>query len=62
VAIVAANAEELVAAVRENRKSPVTYQTSGAPPEVLAEDREIESMVLPIESVQVIPVADSFQK
>jgi len=45
-----------------NRRSPATYQTSGASEEVLAEDREIENLVLPIDSVRVVPVAESFQK
>ena len=62
VAIVASNAAELASAVKENRKSPVTYQTSGASEEVLAEDREIEALVLPIDSVKVVPVAESFRK
>lgn len=62
VAMVASNAAEMAAAVKENRRSPVTYQTSGASEEVLAEDREIEVLVLPIDSVKVIPVAESFQK
>ncbi len=62
VAMVASNAEALASAVRENRRSPVSYQTSGAPEEVLVEDREIESLVLPIDSVRVLPVADSFRK
>jgi zinc protease len=62
VAMVAANAADLASAVRENRKSPVTYQTTGAPEAVLAEDREIEVLPLPIESVKVVPVADSFQR
>jgi zinc protease len=62
VAMVASNAQELAEAVKENRKSPVTYQTSGASEEVLAEDRQIEGLVLPIDSVRVLPVAESFQK
>ncbi len=62
VAIVAGNATELASSLRENRKSPVTYQTSGAPEEVLAEDREIEVFPLPVESVKVVPVSESFQK
>ncbi len=55
VAMVASNADELASAVKENRKSPVTYQTSGASEDVLAEDREIEVLPLPIESVKVVP-------
>jgi zinc protease len=62
VAIVAPNAQELASAIRENRKSPVTYQTSAAAEEVLAEDREIEALPLPIDSVKVEPVATRFQK
>jgi zinc protease len=62
VAMVASNAAELASAVKENRKSPVAYQTSGASEEVLAEDGEIEVLNLPIESVKVVPVAEAFQK
>jgi zinc protease len=62
VAMVASNARELASAVRENRKSPVTYQTTGASEEVLAEDREIEALVLPIDSVRVVPISETFQK
>jgi zinc protease len=62
VAIVASNAQELASAVRENRKSPVTYQTSGASQEVLSQDREIETLSLPVHWVKVVPVGDSFQK
>jgi len=62
VAVVAANAFELASAVRENRRSPSTYQTSGASDEVLAEDREIEMLSLPIDSVAILPVAEIFQK
>ena len=62
VAMVASNAADLASAVKENRNSPVTYQTSGEPEEVSAEDREIEALLLPIDSVRVVPVAESFQK
>jgi zinc protease len=62
VAMVAANAADLASAVKENRKSPVTYQTSGASEEVLAEDREIEILTLPIDSVKVVPVSEAFRK
>jgi zinc protease len=62
VAMVASNAADLASAVKENRKSPVTYQTSGASEEVLAEDREIEILTLPIDSVKVVPVSEAFQK
>jgi hypothetical protein len=60
--MVASNAAELASAVKENRRSPATYQTSGASEGVLAEDREIENLVLPIGSVRVVPVTESFQK
>jgi zinc protease len=62
VAIVAPNAEELASALKDNRRSPVTYQTAGASEEVLAEDREIEVLPLPIDSVEVVPVEACFQK
>ena len=61
VAMVASNATELASAVKENRRSPVTYQTSGASEEVLAEDREIEALDLPVEWVKVVPVGEIFQ-
>ncbi|MGH9323284.1 MAG: M16 family metallopeptidase [Vicinamibacteria bacterium] len=62
VAVVASNASELAAAIEQNRESPVTYPTQGTPEEVLAEDRKIELLELPIESVRVLPVRDMFQK
>jgi zinc protease len=62
VAIVASNGADLARALQENTKSPVTYQTPGTAPEVLAEDREIETLQLPIEAVRVVPVEDMFRK
>jgi zinc protease len=62
VAIVAPNAGELASALKDNRRSPVSYQTAGASEEVLAEDREIEVLPLPIDSVEVVPVEACFQK
>ncbi len=62
VAMVASNAQEVGSAVRENRRSPPSYQTSGASEAVQAEDGEIEVLVLPIDSVRVVPVSESFQK
>jgi len=60
--MVASNAAELASAVKENRRSPVTYQTSGASEEVLAEDHAIEVLALPVDSVKVVPAAEAFQK
>ncbi len=60
VAMVASNAEELASAVREPEKPgdvPDLRRVRGC-----AEDREIEVLALPIESVKVVPVAESFQK
>lgn len=62
VAIVAANANELAKAIEANRESPVTYQTRGTPPDVLREDRQIQALALPIESVRVVPVGEMFEK
>ena len=62
VALVAANASELAESIRENRRSPVAYPTPGTPEEVLAEDREIERLALPIAGIRVVPVSDIFQK
>lgn len=61
VAIVASNGADLARAIQDNVKSPVTYQTAGTPAEVLAEDREIETFNLPIETVRVVPVGEMFQ-
>ena len=62
VAMVAASAGPLAEAVRTNAKSPITYQTPGTAEEVLAEDKAIEVLELPIENVRVIPVAEFFEK
>jgi zinc protease len=61
VAIVSPSGDELAAAIRENRESPVTYPAPGTAEEVLAEDREIQELQLPIESVTVVPVDQTFQ-
>jgi zinc protease len=62
VAIVASKGADLARALQDNAKSPVTYQTQGTPPGVLAEDREIEIFQLPIETVRVVPVEEMFRK
>jgi hypothetical protein len=62
VAIVAANAEELAAAIESNAKSPVAYQTPQTSDEVLAEDELIEALELPIESVSIVPADELFEK
>jgi len=62
VAMVASSAGDLAAALRENRVSPVTYQTPGTPPEVLEEDKKIERFELPVREVRVIPVEELFEK
>jgi zinc protease len=62
VAVVSAEAEELASAIRENRKSSVTYQTGDASPEVLAEDEMIEKLELPVERVRVLPASQIFER
>ena len=61
VAIVSPTAEALASAIRENRKSPVTYPAPGTAEDVLAEDGEIEVLKLPVESATVVPVDQTFQ-
>ena len=60
--MVAASTGPLAEAIRANSKSPITYQTPGTAEEVLAEDKAIEVLELPIASVRVIPVAEFFEK
>lgn len=60
VAIVAANSEELGAAIESNTKSPISYQTAQTSDEVVVEDGLIEVLELPIESVTIVPVDDLF--
>ena len=62
VAMVAPNAAELAAAIESNERSPVVYQTAGAPEDVLAEDREIEVLQLPVASVRVFSAGAMFEK
>jgi zinc protease len=62
VAMVASNGDELAAALGENRRSPITYQTPGTPAEVLADDKEIERFSLPVKEVKVVPVSELFER
>lgn len=62
VAMVASNAADLAASLKENRVSPITYQTPGTPPEILEEDQKIERFELPVREVAVIPVEELFEK
>ena len=61
VAIVAGNAEQLATSLRENRVSPITYQTSSTPADILAEDKVIEALRLPVREVKIIPVEELFE-
>jgi zinc protease len=62
VAMVAANADDLAASLRDNRVSPITYPTPGTPPEILEEDKVIEKFQLPVRDVKVIPVEELFER
>ena len=62
VAMVAANADDLAASLRDNRVSPIVYPTPGTPPEILEEDKEIENFKLPVRDVKVIPVEELFER
>ncbi len=62
VAMVASSTGPLAEAIRAHAKSPITYQTPGTAEEVLAEDKVIEVLELPIGNVRVIPVAEFFEK
>jgi zinc protease len=44
--------------------TPITYDTAGTPPEILAEDKVIEKFPVPIakDAVQVVPVEKMFEK
>ena len=61
-AVVTSDAEAFKAALVANTPSPVTYDTP-KPPEVLEEDKVIESYVLPFkeESIRIVPVEEMFR-
>jgi len=63
VAIVTGEAEKLKAAMIADAPSPMTYANE-KPPEVLAEDEEIEVFPLGIaeDAVRVVPVDEIFEK
>ena len=62
VAIVTPEANTLATAIETNRRSPVTYQTSGTGANVLKEDTAIEVLELPISRIRVVPVDQIFEK
>ena len=63
IAIVSQEAGALAAALAAGAPSPMTYGTP-KPPEVLAEDREIEAYPLHIgrDAIRIVPVEEMFAK
>ncbi|HEY2899169.1 MAG TPA: pitrilysin family protein [Polyangia bacterium] len=64
VAIVAQDGAGLQAKLLSGEPTPITYDTSGTPPEVLAKDRLIERYPLPLtkDAVRVVPVEQMFER
>ena len=62
VAIVAKDAAALREMLILGKPSPITYDTSGTPAEVLAEDKTIAAFPLKNVSVQIVPVEQMFEK
>jgi zinc protease len=64
IAIVAQDAAALRAALTSGKPTPITYDTEGTPPDVLAKDRLIEKFPLGIaeDAVRVVPVEQMFER
>lgn len=64
VAIVSDKAQELRTRLLEGRATPITYDTKGTPPEILAEDKKIEREPLPLapDAIRVVPADQMFER
>ena len=50
--------------VLSGKPTPLVYDTAGTPPEILEEDKEIESWPLPIaaDHIRIIPAKELFER
>ena len=64
IAIVTDKGAEVRTKLVDGVPTPITYDTAGTPPEILAEDKVIEKFPLPVkaENVRVVPVDQMFEK
>jgi zinc protease len=64
IAIVSDKAQQVADTLVSGAPTPITYDTSGTPPEILAEDKIIEKFPVPIakENVRVVPVDQMFER
>jgi zinc protease len=64
IAIVADHAQQLADKLASDAPTPITYDTAGTPPDILAEDKIIEKFPVPIakDAIKVVPVEQMFEK
>jgi zinc protease len=64
IAIVAQNAAEISKKLGSGEATPMTYDTEGTPPEVVAEDKDIEKFRMPVtkSSIKIVPVDKLFEQ
>jgi zinc protease len=64
IAIVADHAQALADKLVSGEPTPITYDTAGTPPEILAEDKIIEKFPVPLnkDAVRVVPVDQMFER
>jgi zinc protease len=64
IAIVADKAQALADKLASDAPTPITYDTAGTPPDILAEDRIIEKFPVPLSegAVRVVPVEQMFER
>jgi zinc protease len=63
IAIVADHGQALADKLLSDAPTPITYDTAGTPPEILAEDKIIEKFPVPLnkDAVRVVPVDQMFE-
>ncbi|HXJ23522.1 MAG TPA: insulinase family protein [Polyangia bacterium] len=64
IAIVADHGQELADKLASDAPTPITYDTAGTPPDILAEDKIIEKFPVPVakDAIKVVPVDQMFAK
>jgi zinc protease len=64
IAIVADKAQALADKLTSGAPTPITYDTAGTPPDILAEDKIIEKFPIPLskDAVRVVPVEQMFER
>ena len=64
IAIVADHGQALADKLLSDAPTPITYDTAGTPPEILAEDKIIEKFPVPLnkDAVRVVPVDQMFER